>query len=232
MPQITNTHGLYLQHLRMKVHNPSKVFITTPDEDAALNEAAINVASRLGGLAFIDRTLTTTAGQSDYTVSTSYRAIRYLEIADTSVTPNTITTVDVVRYEDFRRLNTPQASDKTYAYFVPETNNLHIEPAPATTGLQLWLLVWGMPNRIIAATAGQTSFATTLYDGDLAQLSAITTEAASLLRMKSRDLPESNGLHERANEATEAAAVVESMKNMISKAQVGRHTPNTNLRSF
>lgn len=236
MSQLSNLHQTYLDYLRMKVHNPGGKFITPTDEDAALNEASLTVASRLGGLLqYLDRSVALVANQNDYTLPDQYRQVLYLEIADTTVTPTKFLHVDVVRYQDFRVLGKPTTSGAYLAYFEPERNNLHIEPAPtaAQAGLFFWIVVRGLPQRIfIAAAPPNTAALVALYDGDLAQIAAVTKEAASILRLKSRDVPESDALHARAMENVEDAAVVEHVKNMATHASVGRHTPLSKLRRF
>lgn len=225
MPSMSNAQGKYFEVFRSLVFNPGQKFLTQADEVNYINSAAVNIASRLGGILYVLTAGVTIASQADYTLPNTVKKIRYLELVDTTVTPNTVTFIDVVPYEQFRRINDPDASSYPFAWFRPETGVLHIEPAPTTSGLEIRLLCWGMPNALYDGS-------TTLFDGDLAQLNAITQEAASLARIKTRDLEEAALLHQRAMESCEAAAAMISGNNQVEKLNVGRHTHLTRLRRF
>ncbi len=53
MPALPNVHTKYLEALRMLVPNSGRRFITEDMELLALNQAAIMVASKLGGISFV-----------------------------------------------------------------------------------------------------------------------------------------------------------------------------------
>ncbi len=224
MPTLSNSQAQYFQLLRTLVPNPGGKHITPQMETDAMNAGALAISAKLGGLWFLDTSLLTTADVSDYTVPNHIHNITYAEIVDTSVTPNTFEFFDVVPYKLFRRLNTPTATSNKFAYFWPEQHQLHIEPAPETTGFTLRLLCWGMPNVMVPGSA-------VLYDGAVEQMTAVVLEAASLLRLGvSRDPQEAAALHARAQEATHDATDTQSMRRQVTRVQVGKQVPLNRLR--
>jgi hypothetical protein len=212
----------YLALLRTKVLNPSGKYITPADELNALNEAAITVASKLGGLKLVASAVTT-ANVSDYIFPNSVEGPLYLEIEDTTVTPSTFSRIDVTSYSLFRSLRTEPVFSGTFAWFDPNTKILHVEPAPLLDNLNLRLVYRGLPSEILGGV-------TTLYDGDVSQMAAITTEAASILRMRTRDMQESEILHNRALQNVEDAGQIEAVRNQTTRVGVGRHTPMSRLK--
>ena len=225
MPTLNNNQDAYFRILRSWAFNPGQKFVTAQDEADAINAAAITVASRLGGISFVDSSLRTAAGVQDYTVPNNIFKIKYLEIIDTTVTPNVSYFIDVVGYEQFRAINWAAASADQFAYFDPETNNLHIEPAPTTNNLTIKMLAWGMPNELFRGSV-------VLYDGDVSQVNAICKEAVANVRIKTRDVGEANALHQRAMESVEDAGIVDSMRKAVTRVHVGRNLPLNRLRRF
>lgn len=227
MPTLPKTHQRYLDALQMLVYNPGKRFISEAEELLALNQGALFVASELGGIFFIDNSMTLPVGQNTLTVPDNIYDIRYLELV-TAASPETVEFIDVVPYEDFRVLgfgSEPDGSKARFAYFIPETNQLVIQPAwDGAADVPVRLLCWGMPNELTNSVL--------LYDGNIEQINAIVFEAASILRMKTRDGAESERLHQRALQAIESAATVNSLRKRLKRVNVGRHTPQTRLRRF
>lgn len=224
MPTLSNGMDAYLSMLRTKVVNMGQKFITPADELNALNEAALTVASKLGGLKFVDASQVTVANSDTVILPNTVEQVQYLELIDTSVTPNVVSFVDVVDYKMYRAINYATPTTNQFAWFDPNTKILTISPAPLTAGLVVRALCYGMPSVIVGGGA------TTLYDGDVGQMSAITTEAASIIRMRTRDIQEMGILHNRALESVEDAAAVMARQNQVTRVGVGRHTPLSRLR--
>lgn len=225
MAILNNNQDAYYRILRSWAYNPGQKFVSAQDEADAINAAAITVASRLGGISYIDATLRTAAGVSDYAVPNNIFKVKYLEIIDTTVTPNVPYFIDVVSYEQFRAINWSEASRDQFAYFDPETNNLHIEPAPTTSSLTIKMLAWGLPNELQRGSL-------VLYDGDISQVNAVCKEAVANIRIKTRDVQESQILHQRAMESVEDAGIMGSVQKQTKRVRVGRNLPLTRLRRF
>lgn len=226
MPTLANTQQLYFDKLRTLVVNPGQRFISLADEELAINSAALFVASKLGGIFYVDNTLLTVAGQFDYVMPNQIFDIRHMELVTPGVTPNaeTVEYVDVVPYETFRQIQAGGNSTARFAYFIPETTQLHIEPAPTVDGLQIRLLCFGFPNQLTRSI--------TLYDGNIEQVNAVAFEAAAQLREKTRDDVTAERLHNRALEYIESAAQTNSSRRSVKRIQIGQNTPPTHMRRF
>lgn len=225
MPTVSNGMDKYLSVLRTKVVNSGGKFITPADELNALNEAAITVAAKLGGLKFVDSSQVTVAGSSSIQMPNTVETVLYLELIDTTVTPNTVTFVDVVDYQFFRALNYPSDTSNQFAWFDPNTKVLTIAPAPTKSAVTVRVVCHGLPNEILGTSVA-------LYDGDVVQMAAITTEAAAILRGRTRDLGEMSMLHARANESVEDAANIMSRQNQVTRVGVGRARNLNRLRKI
>lgn len=227
MATLADTQAQAYALLRTLIVNPGFKFLSQLDETNALNAAALFVSSKVGGIHYVDTSLATIVGTADYTVPDTIFDIRFLELVDTSVTPNKVLPVDVVQYELFRTLHPDNAdlgtnSDGTFAYFDPERHLLHIEPAPTQTGLVVRMLCYGHPNVIAQAGA--------LYDGNVDELTAICHEAASYLMTRKGEANESTRMHRLALEYIEGILEIKSQRNQVKRIQVYRHIPPTRLR--
>jgi hypothetical protein len=229
MPTLSNAQSQYYTLLRTLVHNPGFKFITQGDEQNALNMAALFVASKLGGILYIDSSVTTTAGVKDYILPNHIAQIRYLELVDTSQTPEVVTPVDVVSYELMGVIQPSNpalgvGNASPFAYFIPEQHRLHIDAAPQQTGIVIRALCYGLPN--VFDLRNQAA----LYDGNVEQVYAIVHEAASIVSKKMKELAMAKEFHQYALEGIEAAAEMNGKRRQVSRVQVYRHTPQTRLR--
>lgn len=225
MPTLSNSHDQYFQMLETLVYNPGRKFITAADESNAINQAAITVAGKLGGIWYNFPVAVLAANQTDFIIpDNTIMRIRYAEIIDNN-TGQVVDFFDVVSYEQFRVINFQQQSDNYFAYYEPSSQLLHIQPGVPLTTYTVRLLCYGFPNLLVQNSA-------VLYDGDIGQMSAICKEAASLLRIKTRDMEESTGLHNKALEAVDDAAVMQSQSRRVGRIQVGRHTPLSRMKRF
>lgn len=228
MPTLPNGTTQLLALLDTLVFNPGNKFISMPDKENAVNAAALYVANQLGGIFYIDQSLTTDATNTRYFIvpNNIYR-IEYLELVDQTVTPESTQVIDVIPLEQARAINSPQTSEAVFAYFHPDSSELHFtQDLPPNRVIRM--LAFGMPNFIsISGGGGPISL-----DSNVDQMQAIAYEAASILRTRTRDVEESQALHMRAVEYIESAAKANSARRQVSKLAVGRHTPLTRLRRF
>ncbi len=217
MGVLVGSGSRYVQRLRGIVFNKSQKFITAQQELDALNEAAIQVASELGGLQFTDTSLVTVLGQADYTVPNTWLQVYFLELVSFAGTPQEkaekVFVTPYPRLQDFSSGSQTPPGLSRYATFNRNARILHIEPAPEIAGKVIRAQVFGMPNEFLNTNS--------LVDGPIEQMKAICYMAASSLRDLTRDTQEAVKLASDAREAIERAVMARSKMNRVGQIPVG-----------
>ena len=200
MPVTPATYANVLAIIDSLVFNPSRNFLKDADYQSYIDQATRTTALEIGGVRFIDASLTTEAGQRDYVLNNQYKRIDQAQYITGYGTGNELVyPMDIITQKDQDYLaaisdptsmfdtgglnisGTPQNVSK-YGIFWPETQTLRLSDAPANKGdvVKLWVL--GVPQLMAAGVT---------YDGDPIDMNAIAYKACDLARLKSRETGES-----------------------------------------
>ena len=223
MPTVANSLQTYLDALDQMIPEVGQRFIKAEHRIIALNRAAIKVAGKLGGLKFF-YTTPITVDVKDQVLADHITNVGTTIYMVTNIDPIALTEdrdfYNVVDKHEFHALRAKDSTLKL-AYYQRENGNiLHIDPVIAVAG-NIEMVAYGLPE----------DYSVDTLSTDISQLNAIVEEAASILRIRSRDFQEVGLLHQLAKESVEDAAMMESRKNETDRIQMAQNSPRSRLRS-
>lgn len=238
MATFPNTKVNYLNAFNSLVPNPGKRFITGQDELNFLNQAALTIAAELGGLEYY-YDFQPVGEQQEYTLPNHIIQVRSpaydIDYINSGI--EAVAYLDVLTWNEADAFKSNVEDDPATPAEYPDrvlrydahTRILRVlPPFEGTAGVAIpdktvRLMCWGNPQEFFANDV-------VLHDGDVNQMNAVALEAASLARIRSRDIQESQFLHARAMEAADNAAKAKSIKNRITRVRMGQDTPNSRWR--